>query len=196
MQQLVNKPKFMVLMGFLASVMGILTVNAQQLYNQGKIKPTDSELYIRKDVGTGGTINLLEGLSTSTVGISNFDGQRLDTDRNFVIDALTVNYGVAAIGASPSAVDYTTGLPAALKNSHLVIRQNNEVIVKLPISSIFDAKNTDVRYRELDGFALLKDSKTISIDLEMPAGADLAPGGGNAGFVEVALKGFETYIKA
>lgn len=195
MNNLVQKPQFMVVIAFLGAVMNVLGVNAIKLFDEGKIKPTDSELFIRKDIGSGGTVNLLEGLSTSTIGVSNFDGQRLDTDRNFVIDAITINYGIAAAGAGAATVNYTTALPAALKNANIVIKQDNEVILKLPVASINDAKNTDLRYRELGGFALLRDQRTITIDLEFAAGADTVPGAGNASFVEVLLKGYETYIK-
>jgi len=195
MRDLVNKPKFMLVIAFLSAIAGTLSTNARALAEAGKIKPTDSELYVRKAVTPGGSVNLLEGVSAAEIGITNFDGQRLDSDRYFIIDALTVNYGTASTGTSAKAVDYSTALPAALKNANLVIRQDNEVILRLPVSSINDAKNTDDRYRELGAFALLRDQKTISIDLEFPAGADLGAGAGKDGYVEVLLKGFETYIK-
>lgn len=190
-----NKAGFMLVIAFLSAIATTLSVNARDLARAGKLKPTDSELYVRKGVTPGGSVNLLEGMSASEIGITNFDGQRLDADRIFVISEVTVNYGIATTGTSAKAVDYVTALPLALKNSHLVVKQDNEVILKLPITSINESKSSDNRYRELEAFALLQDQRTTSVDIEFPAGADLAPGAGNTGYVEVLFKGFETYVK-
>lgn len=192
-----NKLLFTLVVAFLSSIASTLSVNARELAQQGKIRPTDSELYVRKAVGSGGngTVNLLEGLANSEVGISNFDGQRLDADRYFVVNALTVNYGVAATGTSAAAVNYTTALPAGLKCANVVIKQDNEVLFRIPIASINESKSSDTRYRELGAFSLIRDQKTVRVEIEFPDGTDLAPGAGNAGYVEVLLSGFETYIK-
>lgn len=193
--QMRQKEGFMLVVAFLAGVQGLLSANAQQLAREGKIKPQDSVLYVRSAVGGTNTQNLLEGKTSQEIGITNFDGQILNSDRYFVIDSITVNYGVAATSTSPKAVDYTTALPAALKNANLLIRQDNEVIVKLPVADINAAKTSDDYYKVLGAFAFIRDQKTITLEIEFPAGGDLAPGAGNAGYAEVLLKGYETYIK-
>ncbi|UOB18592.1 hypothetical protein [Abyssalbus ytuae] len=191
-----QKEKFLYVIAFLASIPTLLSTNIKEKIDQGKVKPQDSELFIRANVGSGNnTINLLEGKTSKEIGVSNIDGQILNSDRYFVIDAVTVNYGIAASATSPKAVDFSTTLPLALKNANLVIKQDNEVIINLPVAAINDAKATDERYRVLAAFALLRDQKTIEITIEFPSGSDLAPGAGNSGFVEVLLKGMETYIK-
>lgn len=191
-----NKTQWLIVVAFLAAVSSTLSLNAQNLIKQGKVRPTDSELFVRKNVGSGGTgtQNLLEGLANSEIGISNFDGQRLDADRYFVISELTLNYGVGLIADAVHAIDYSVSFPLALKTANLVIKQDNEVLHRIPVASINEAKSTDNRYRDLGGFVLLRDQKTIRVELEFAAGADLVPGAGNAGFVEVLLKGFETVI--
>jgi len=193
--QIRQKEGFMLAVAFLAGVQGLLSANAQQLAREGKIKPQDGVLYVRSAVGGTNTQNLLEGKSNQEIGVTNFDGQILNSDRYFVIDSVTINYGVAATGTAAKAVDYSTALPLALKNANLLIRQDNEVIVKLPVSDINEAKSSDERFRTLGAFALLRDQKTITLEIEFPAGGDLAPGAGNTGYAEVLLKGFETYIK-
>lgn len=191
-----NKAKWMAIVAFLTAVQASLSANIKQLIDQGSVRPTDSELFIRKNMGTGanGSINLLSGVTTAEIGVTNFNGNKLDSDRIFVLDALTINYGVAADNTAVSAVDYSTALPAALKCANLVVKQNGKTLVSLPVSAIADAKYTDERYRELAGFQLLEDGKTISIELEFAAGSDFVAGAGNQAYVEVVFRGMETYI--
>lgn len=191
-----NNQRFLVVIGFLAAVLGQLSANAQKLVDQGRIRPTDAELYVRSAIaGGGGDVNLLAGRSVAVVGELNFDGNRLDGNRNFVADAVTINYGVAATGTNPSAVAYTTALPAALTNANIVARQDGKVLFSLPISGINQAKNSDERYRTLGGLQLIKEQHEVQLTIEFPAGADLAPGADNSGYIEVLLRGFETYIR-
>jgi hypothetical protein len=189
-----NKQTWMVVAAFLMSLSNVLSQEIGALIQKGQVKPTDSELYVRKAVGNG-TSDLLAGIPIAEVGITNFDGNKLEANRYFVADAITLNYGVAASGTSASNVNYTTALPPALKAANLIFRQNGEVVFKLPIAAIEQAKNTDARYRELGGFQLLRDKVATKIEIEMPDGADLNPGVDNTGYVEVLIKGFETYIK-
>lgn len=194
-QTIKQKEQWHLVVAFLIGVSSLLSANAKVLADQGKLKPTDATLFVRSKVDGNNVQNLLQGKTSQEIGVTNFDGQILNSDRYFVISAVTINYGTGLVAALPSAINYTTALPAALKNANLVIMQDNEVIVKLPVTDINDAKSTDARYRVLDAFALLRDQKTITMNLEFPAGGDLGAGAGNAGFVEVQLKGFETYIK-
>ena len=190
-----NKPKWMLVIAFLMQVTGQLSANAQQLINSGKVNPRDSTLAVRQSVVAGGVVNILDGYSTQVKGRNDFNGNRLTNGRNFVWDAITVNYGVAADGTAVEAVDYTTALPAALKSANLIVRQDDDVIRKISLSAINDAKNTDARWYELGGFGLLKEELVTAIEIEFASGTDLAPGAGNTAYVEVLLKGFETAIK-
>ena len=56
----------------------------------GRMKPTGSELYIRSQFNAGGNVPLLNGNSTQEVGVTNFDGNRLDNGRFFVAQAVTI----------------------------------------------------------------------------------------------------------
>ena len=93
-------------------------------------------------------------------------------------------------------VDYTKKLPAELLSSHLVVRQNGETIVKLPVSSINNAKQSDAYYRELEALAVIEPTQTVELMIETPQGSSITPNNsGDKSFVRVLLKGFETYLK-
>lgn len=192
-----NKHLFMAFLAFLAAVSSSLSDNTKRLAQEGKLRAIDSELYVRARVGTGGSgaVNIMSALTTAQTGITNFNGQTLDAERYFFISSLTVNYGIAEPAILPSAVNYTTALPQALKNANLIIRQDGDVLLNIPIAGINAAKTSEDYYRELGGFVLLRDKTTISIEIDFPNGADLAPGGTTNGYVEVLLRGFETQGK-
>ncbi len=188
-----NLEKFMLVVAFLTANQHLLSANMKQVVAAKKARPVDSELFIRAAITAGGTINLLEGLTTQTTGITNFDGNKLGEGRYFVADAITVNYGIAAAGTAVHAVNYISALPPALKAANLILKQEGHVITRLPISAINDAKNSDMRYRELGAFELLLENKIIEFLVQFPPGSDLAPPAGNDGYMEILLRGFETY---
>ncbi len=189
-----NKPKFLAVLGFIALLIGTISANAQKLYAEGNLKVTPKEHAIRVAI-TNGSKDLLEGQSVSKIGVNTFDGKKLNDNRSFIFDSLTVNYGVAATGTVASNVNYTTALPPALRAGSLVFKQDNDVIFRVQLAAIVEAKNTDARFYELDGFQLLREDVTTEVYLEMPDGADLAPGTGNSGYIEVLSKGWETNAK-
>lgn len=190
-----NKEKFMLVIAFLTAVFGQLSANTKDYFTNSKIQPRDGTLVVRNTAVAGGIVNLLEGYNSQQTGINDFNGQQLTSGRNFVVDALTINYGVAATGTAVHAAAYTTALPAALLAGNLVIKQKDEVVRRISIAAINQAKSADTRFYELDSFALLRDEHPTRIEIEFPAGSDLAAGGGNSGYVEVIFKGFETNIK-
>lgn len=161
-----------------------------------RMKPTPSELYINTQFSAGGNVPLLNGNSTQEVGVTNFDGNRLDNGRFFVIDAITLLYGEAAANKKVWEVDYNKEVPAELKASHLVVRQNGEVITKLPVASIENAKKSQEFYRRLGALAVIEPTQTVDVTIETPAGSTITPANeSDKSFVQVLLKGFETYIK-
>jgi hypothetical protein len=193
-----NKSKWHLVALFIMAVLPGLSANAKELINSKKVNPRDSTLVVRNIAVAGGTIDLLEGYSAKVPGKNDFNGNKLTNGRLFIIDSLTLNYGVgvtATVNQNYFAVNYTTALPAALKAANLVIRQGDDVIRRISIAAINEAKSTDSRNFELQGFALLQEDIPTSIEIEFPAGSDLAPGTDNSGYVEVILNGFETAIK-
>ena len=75
-------------------------------------------------------------------------------------------------------------------------RQNGEVIIKLPIVSIDNAKQSDEFYRKLGYLAIFEPTQTIDVTIETPQGSVITPAvSGDKSFVEVLIQGFETYVK-
>lgn len=192
-----NKINFVLVASFILAMAGQMSANTQQLIAAKRIKPRDCDLVVRKEIVAGGTVNLLENAGQSSVrGINDFNGDRLTNGKNFIWSHLTINYGIADAATSPASVAYTTAFPPALLTANIIVEQNGNVVRKLSVASIAASKNSDGFFRELDGFGLLVDETTTAIKIEFGAGTDLAPGAGKSGYVEVILKGAETYVTA
>lgn len=160
-----------------------------------RLKPTASELFVQSKYTAGGLSNILTGNVTREVGVTNFDGNKLENDRYFVIQAVTLLYGEGESTKKVYEIGYDTKLPAILKSSTLLIRQNNMVLVSLPIQAIENAKQLDNFYRSLESLVFLEPNQPIEILIESPVGSSITPTSGDTSFVKVMLKGFETQIR-
>lgn len=190
-----NKAKILMVVAFLATQADVLGAEFISAVNAGKVNPRDTTLVVRAEVTPGGTVNLLESLKTKVRGANDFDGDELSNGRHFVIDAFTINYGVAASDSAVHTVNYTTALPPALKASNFAIGQTDVNLRRFSVAAVNEAKSTDYRYYQLESFVVLKASTSTQLDIEFPTGSsDFAAGEGNSGYVEVILKGFETNI--
>ncbi len=163
-----------------------------------RMKLVDSELFANAKIGTGGFQEMLLSSDVKKVGITNFDGNKLAPNRIFVMNGVTIGYAEAEDEKTPDKVDYqfpkpSVKLPTYLAHANLVLKQAGEVIVNLPIRSIWNgAISTKDLYRDLGALELIEDNSTVSLTVEFPSNAD-APAGGKKLFVSVFFKGFETY---
>ena len=105
-----------------------------------RMKPTPTGLYIASQFTAGGKVSLLQNVTVKQVGVTNFDGQTLEQDRYAVIDGGTIMYGEAAPTTKVWEVDYSKDLPDAHKNSQLVVMQQTDGVISLPIEDINNAK--------------------------------------------------------
>lgn len=189
---LLNEEQYVKVSNFLENV------NAEKNLRMpvARLKPTPSELYVHSKFAAGGVANLLTSNAVQEVGVTNFDGNKLESDRYFVADAVTVQYGEGTASSDKVySIKYDKELPAVLLSSHLVIRQKNEIIVKLPISAIENAKKSDAYYRKLEALALIEPNAPVEIQIETPMGSTITPSSGDSSYVRVLIKGFETYQK-
>ncbi|GIZ16215.1 hypothetical protein [Capnocytophaga catalasegens] len=176
----------------------LMKVNQDKALNLplSTMKPTPSELYVNTIFTAGGNVPLLTGNITQEVGITNFDGNKLEDKRYFVIDGVTIQYGEGTKATDKVfAVKYDKELPAVLLSSTLVIRQKNEIVLKLPVASIEMAKKSFEVYRKLGALALLEPNAPIEMFLETPMGSTIQVSSGDSSYIRVLLKGFETYLK-
>ena len=191
---LLNEEKFLRVATFLSRQAQRFNLTTEQM---NRMKPTPSELFINTEFSSGGNVSLLDGNTTQQKGVTNFDGNRLENGRFFVIDGVTILYGEAAAGTKVWDVNYNKALPAVLQSSDFVVRQNGEIIVKLPVAAIENAKNsTEDYYRVLGALAVIEPTQTIEMMIETPVGSSITPTtSGDKSFVRVLLRGFETYVK-
>ncbi|CAM1374399.1 conserved protein of unknown function [Tenacibaculum litopenaei] len=194
-------------MNYLANKEGMLramtffqdTHNKKAIFQNGdQIKPMASELYVNKLVSiAGGKQSLLQSGSDNVVGVTNFDGNKLDQGRAFALDGVSFHAAIGDKGAKPYNVDYATGITKAqaqaFQFANLVLRQNNEILMRLPISSILNGKQEFSEYRDLDLIMLIP-QKVIEVELEFPDEvAAPSVGDGKAIFVSVKFRGYESY---
>jgi len=170
---------------------------ASSQVKMGNLKLRDGWLYVRAEFTPGGKIPILLATVDKAVGVSNFDGNKLEDYRNFLVNSLKVGYSTNAASGKASELEYTTGLPPALKNAHLIISQGNIPLIHLPIAAIYNpytsSANLDDKYKELTDVVLLNSGEPISIELEFAQGAAIASA--DKKYVEIALRGHETYLK-
>ncbi|MDB0601340.1 hypothetical protein PL373_09300 [Tenacibaculum maritimum] len=165
------------------------------------IKPMPSELYVNKEITVGGgKVSLLIGSTDNEIGVTNFDGNKLEEGRAFAIDGIGFHLAIADSKTKPYNVDFSKGLSGADRKAFqfaiLTIRQKNEVIASLPISSILNGQeNTYNKYRDID-LSLIEPKTKVEIEIEFPEEVE-APtlADGKAVFVSTVYRGYETYQK-
>lgn len=195
-------------MNFLSNQEGYLRVTEflkDQITSKGykwdtaRMKPMDAELYANAKIEVGGTVPLLTGASQEVKGVTNFNGNKLVKGRVFVADGIALGWAEGADDAAVHSLDYNyTSVPACLAQANLVLKQKDESVIKLPISSIINAngRGNESVYRSLSAFALIEDESVVDYDIEFPQGVQFSPEtAGNKLFVSAYLRGFETYLK-
>ncbi len=174
----------------------ILSKNYQ--WDTSRMKLVDSELYVNNKIGVGGFQELLLSSSIRQVGVTNFDGNRLAKDRIFVINGVTFGFALEDDSKEIDQIEYKfpkkgEKLPEYLSHANLVLKQAGEIILNLPIRSIWNgAISNRELYRELGALELIEDNSTVNLTVEYPTNTD-APAGGKKLFVSVFFRGFETY---
>lgn len=193
-----NEEKYTRAATFLATQGERIGLTEEQM---SRMKLTPTELYVASKIVAGGTAHLISGNTVQDVGVTNFDGNRLEDGRHFVIEALQLLYGEDEATAKVYDVKFKNGgqleIPAVLAASHFVIRQSGEVIVNIPLASIIEAAKADGdKYRHLGALALLAAGKNVEIFIETPVGSTITPiTSSKSSYVKVLLRGFQTLTK-
>ncbi|WP_299134573.1 hypothetical protein [uncultured Tenacibaculum sp.] len=165
-------------------------------WNIRNMKPMPGELYINKEIETGGIVNLLDGETNNVRGVTNFDKNTLVEGRVFVISSVSFASAIEDAGKAVHGVDYSfDNVPASLRFSYLVVKQNDEVLMKLPINSILNGYKDGEKYRDLGAFSLIVPSQPIEVNIEYPNGTKITLPDGKSLYSSVFFRGFETYLK-
>lgn len=186
---------------FLKSAQEQLETQTRVDVEMGRIKLVDICQVLRTKV-TGGAslVFLLESSTIFKKGISDWDGNKLPSKENIILSTLRLGYGAHATEVNPAKVKYERTLanvPASLQNASVIIKQNDKVLVKLPVSALMhEEKSREVVGEtgfDLKSLQLIKEQSPIEINLEFPEGVGLTETGEH--FLEVSLVGQKTAIK-
>lgn len=165
--------------------------------NISKSRLLEEALYINKQINVGGgTIPLITGKAVSEIGTTNFDGNKLEAGRLFCANTITFLAGEDANTADVCNVDYTEA-PSTFNFANLVVRQKNEIVLKLPLIKVMRGQKSRVSNGsyKLDALAFLEAEHRVDVDLEFPVDIKHTPATGKVTFVSVVMGGFSTYLK-
>jgi len=195
-----NLERITLALAFLATVVTTLSTQAMQLIESRSMRVVAHTLLIRKDItGGGSNYDLIDANTKQINGVSTIDGNKLATGRVFVFDRVAVGYSSPDSGTALAANDYSTALPAALRNANIVVIQNGKEQLNIPVADcIAEAASNEVgtRYLQLPGFSWISDRENFQIQIQFPGdGASLAAGTGKINLFELRLQGVLTNSK-
>lgn len=184
---------------FLTFVSALLPQSTITELQRSNVGAQDAAIYVRKQITAGNVVKLIDGTTEQIIGLTNVDGNKLDDYRNFIIEKLSFKYATDATATDPSAVNYLAAdVPAVLRNSELVLRQEGRTPINIPIMAILAGKDASPGSIDGDKFnlmvwSLVREGQKFELNIEMPNGASL---GSDNHFVEVGLFGAQTSLKA
>ncbi|WP_299673269.1 hypothetical protein [uncultured Tenacibaculum sp.] len=175
--------------------------NNKQIFNADDvIKPMPSELYVNREITVaGGKKPLLIGSTDNETGVTNFDGNKLEDGRAFVINGIAVNIGIGKKGVKPYNVDYLTEISKEQKIpfqfANVLVKQKDEILVRMPLSSIENGKKDFSGYRDI-ALSLIAPGSKVEVELEFPDEVETPTlDADKAFYVSVIFRGFESYQK-
>ncbi len=193
-----NSNFFHIVLAFLKLVGPSLSQQLQADLNSGKATLKDQDLYIKKQISGGGTIDLIDALTNRIDGICSFDKNILQTGRAFVFDQISIGYAKDANTGKEGSLKYNVAAPAPLLNADFILIQNGQEIFRAPVADLHNlaaGQNVNDQFTALKALAFLTDDKTISMQLKFPP-AVVMDDTTDKHYVYVRLRGLQTAYKA
>lgn len=139
----------------------------------GEIALTDKTIYISKSLkGMGGIVKLIDVNTKKEVGVTNFDGNKLNVGRDYIIDGVRVLTDGVASNVKNSDWVKGTGGNVELVNCEIRIKQDNQLLFDMPISDITNF-NFD-EFRDISTSPIIRSGEEFEIELEFPQGVSVA----------------------
>lgn len=190
---------------FLKAKSSAFPKQTQADFAANKVRFADSDINHTADVSeAGGIFDLLRSTNDKEVGISDFDGNKLEAGTNAAIDKIRFAYGKAAKTSNPKATDvaYSTlrnSFPKALLSAKLIIKQDGKTLLKLPVERFTQGASSQKVQGEEDALNLgtpivLIEQKQIDIQLEFGPNSNM-DAEDNVHFCQVRLMGTETMAR-
>ena len=192
-----NSNFFHTVLSFLAMVSASLSAQLQQDLASGRATLKDQDLYIKKQITGGGTIDLIDAVTNRVDGICSFDKNILQTGRAFVFDQISIAYAKDATTGKEGALKYNIAAPAALLNAEFILIQNGQEVFRAPVADLHNlaaGQNVNDNYTQTKALAFLTDDKTIEMKLKFPPTVAMDDST-DKHYVYVRLRGLQTAIK-
>lgn len=196
MNKVYNTVFFHTVLLFLGAISGALTEQLRTDLSNNKMSLNNDELYVKKEIAGGGTIDLIDANTKNLKGICSFDTNKLKQTRAFVFDKISVTYATDATSGKEGELEYSTTLPAALQNADFVVTQDGrEVFAKSlrSLTNINTGQNAADDYTSLRGLAYFVDDRQIEIQIRFPDGVALSNAAKH--YVYVRFDGMSTIKK-
>lgn len=134
----------------------------------GEIALTDKTIYIAKSLkGMGGIVKLIDVNTKKEVGVTNFDGNKLNVGRDYIIDGVRVKFDTAAL--TTKTATWSDALPAELLNAEIRIKQDNQLLFDMPLSDLANFNYDD--FRDISTSPIIRSGEEFEIELEFPQGS-------------------------
>lgn len=150
-----------------------------QLESKGLVKAgsnarlTDTVKYLVVDIsGAGGIFPIMDSNTKRRVGITNFDGNKLNVGRHLVIDGIKIEKASAGSTLETAQFSGNTIMPVELTNAEFRVEQRGTVPVDIPVSDLGQRADSTygVKYREFTTAPTLVANEEIGMFLHFPAG--------------------------
>lgn len=150
-------------------VLGARQRQTSQIARPQATKLVDKTYYLNVKVdGMSGINELVDANTKKVVGITNFDGNLLNSGRDVVIDAIRVQFTTKGLKIESADWQSRDTLPAELQNADLRLIQTNDMLIDLPLTDVQNFKTED--FRPIATTPLLRAKEEFKLELEFPKG--------------------------
>lgn len=150
-------------------VLGARQRQTNQVVRPQATKLVDKTYYLNVKVdGMSGINELVDANTKKIVGVTNFDGNLLNSGRDVVIDAIRVQFTTKGDKIENADWQSRDTLPAELQNADLRLIQTNDMLIDLPLTDVQNFKTED--YRPIATTPLLRAKEEFKLELEFPKG--------------------------
>ena len=170
----------------------IKVLGARQRQHTQAISPqptklVDKTFYLNLRVdGMSGINQLVDPNTKKIVGITNFDGNILNSGRDVVIDAIRLQFTTMGDRIENANWQSRDTLPAELQNADLRLIQSNDMLIDLPLTDTQSFKNED--YRPIATTPLLRAKEEFKLELEFPKGVTVPTNKGAGLFLRLEFR--------
>lgn len=147
--------------------------------------------------GQSGLVQLIDNDTAKYPnGDASFNKTHLIKGNYYVIDSIRALFDKTA--ATVGACTYEDAPPAALLNAVLLVRLDQEILAKIPVTELFNlslgnAVSNDDYYRQLPHFPIIEDDKNFSFELQYPKGVTVPVD--SEKFLRIEFRMHEVYVK-